>query len=196
MSQAHNAAANGESLDEYIDDPDERAARQTSQQTAAAQGQPFRRNPSIWERLGSLDIAREEVPDEIEELLATEASDKFAFGNITRDDWRTYQLLVENQMHRITKEYPTPKTKLDATDRHIMYPEYGPEGEPAPKPPLDDETHRRLMNAADAKNLMLSLSVNSKGLDAATQIVAVQRSESDDDGDDGGRLKRFKNWLF
>jgi len=61
MSQAHTAATNGESLDEYMDDPDERAARQTSQQTAAAQGQPFRRNPSIWERLGSLDIVFGEV---------------------------------------------------------------------------------------------------------------------------------------
>lgn len=198
MSQAHprtNGHAQGPSFDERREAQREQQQEQATWQMAASSGSPIAVDrDDIWERLGSPDISRG-PDDELEELLATELSDKFVFGNIQREDWEKMGWLIENEMHRIVLEYPEEGSLITGTDRQIMYPEYDAQGNPAPKPSLSDEKERRIWNSGSVKKMMLANAIGGAARRSLTEISTYNQSGGREDSDPGA-FTRLKRRLF
>lgn len=146
--------------------------------------------PGYWDVIGDPDISRERFEDDehLGEFVATEMSDKFALGNISYDDWKSWGWQIENEFFTMENEFVDGDCKLDEGDMAEMY------GEQRPK--LTDERARRLRSSSQVKKMMTSLSVGARGLRSGTEIHAVARSENaPEEQQDDGRLARAKQWL-
>lgn len=146
--------------------------------------------PGYWDVIGDPDIERDRFEDDehLGEFVKTEMSDKFALGNITYDDWKSWGWQIENEFNVIENEFTDGDTKLDDGDMLEMYGEV--------RPRLTDERARRLRSAMRVKNVMSSLSVGARGLRSGTEIHAVARSESpENEQEETGRLGKAKQWL-
>ena len=168
----------------------EREERNMAQNLAssAAMDQPAAA-PGYWDVIGKPHIGRDYEDDGLEEFTKTEFSRMFALGNISRADWQSWNWRVETEFWTMKNEFKDADSKMGDDDLRIMYGE--------DRPTMDNEAARRLRGASQVKKLMTSLSVDARGLRSGTEIHAVAKQESSDDGDgeDGGRLSGMKNWL-
>lgn len=156
-------------------------------QAATAQGAA---PPGYWDIIGNPDIARDVEDDEhLDEFVATELSDKFALGNISKDDWESWGWQIEQEFWTMQNEFKDQDSDLDPVDMAAMY--------GGDRPRLTNERARRLRSSMQVKKMFTSLSVDARGLKSGTEIHAVTRheDESGDSSDDEGRLGGLKNKL-
>lgn len=143
--------------------------------------------PGYWDVIGDPDVGREETSDGLEELLATELSDKFALANVTHSDWERWRWRIETEMDMVLNEFHDPDGMSEG-DLAEMYGEQRPE--------LSDERARRIRATSQAKQAMSSLSINAQGLRSGTEIHAVARNESPiEDNEEAGYLDKAKRYL-
>jgi hypothetical protein len=165
-----------------------REDRQTAQQLASQAAMENRgKEPGYWDIIGDPDIARMVDDQELEDYVATEFSNSFALGNISKSDWESWQWQIETEFWTMLNEFKRNR-KMGDDDMRIMYGEE--------KPELTDEMARRHRSAMQVKKMFTSLSVNSRGLRSGTEIHAVAKTENtDDDDEDSGTINSVKNWL-
>lgn len=190
-----------------VPDPEDQFQRSREQQTEgtaqqlAAQAQDpteLFNDKDHWETLAGFDVNRETIPDELEELMATEFSNVYSLGNFDRTDWMRFGFWAENEIHTTLKEFPDADSKVNGTDYLIMYGRReglnAEEGNKNLKSPLTDEMERRLWSAADAKKAGMTGSIGRANLKSLTEITAVSRTEREEK-EEKGRLQRLKEWL-
>jgi hypothetical protein len=166
----------------------EQEDRNTAQQlasSAAMDQQPDKEG--YWEVIGKPDIGRTIDDQHLEDYLATELSSAFALGNISYQDWQSWQWQTENEFWTLRNEFKDGDSNLEDDDMRMMYGE--------DKPELTDERERRLRSAMQVKKLKTSLSIDAEGLRRGTEIHAVAKTEDSGEDDDGGRFSGIKGWL-
>lgn len=143
-----------------------------------------------WSVLTSPDISSdiEEYDEHLREFLSAELSAQLTIGNITRDDWKSWCWRTENEFWVIKNEFKDPDCDLDSIDMAAM----GYED----RPKLTNKRARRLRDTQQIRKMMLSNSIDARGQRSGTEIHAVAKTESADDGEgeDGGG-GRISNWL-
>lgn len=166
----------------------EREDRQTAQQLASqAASQQGAAEPGYWDVIGSPDVGRQFNDDELEDFMATEFSSTFALGNISKQDWESWNWRTETEFWTTKNEFRDADSNMGSDDMRIMYGEERPE--------LTDEMARRLRSASQVKKLMTSLSVDARGLRSGTEIHAVAKTENQEESEEQGRLSGLKGWL-
>lgn len=177
---------------------------QAQQLAGQAGGDPtqFFEDHDHWDKLSDFDIDRDEIPDELGEVLATEFSDKYVLGNLPDlHEWQKFGFWAENEIHTLLKEYPDADGGVTGTDYWIMYGQREGLAQDEPgrsvKAPLTDEQVRRLWSAADTKKVAMTLAIRGRALRALTEITAVGRTETVEksDEDDRGRLQKLLDKL-
>jgi hypothetical protein len=145
--------------------------------------------PGYWDVIGKPDIGRgEEYEDNLEPFLQTEFASTFALGNISREEYQSWMWAIETEFWTAKNEFHDAESNLGDDDLRVMYGE--------DRPTLTNEHARRLRSAMQVKKFMASLSVDARGLRSGTEIHAVAKQESADDGEEeGGRLAGISKWL-
>lgn len=167
-----------------------REERNTANQLAqAAAREEGTAKPGYWGVLTNPDIGSdiEEYDQYIEDFLSSELSGQNTIGNISRQDWLSWNWRIEYEMWMVKNEFKDPDCGLDSVDMAAM----GYED----KPVLTDTMARRLRSAEHARKMMLSNSIDARGQRSGTEIHAVARTEDgpgDEDEDGGGG---WRGWL-
>ena len=168
-----------------LEDQEQRQRRQQDEQTARslAQGAATQQGtaaPGYWDVIGDPDLDHADWEDSLEAFTQGELSRAFALGNISRKDWHDLQLRTENEFWQIKNEMKGPDTSLDDDDMRMLYGEERAE--------LTDDRARRLRSAREVKQMLTSLSVDSRGLRSGTEIHAVARTEDGGEEETAGGL--------
>ena len=168
-----------------LEDQEQRQRRQQDEQTARslAQGAATQQGtaaPGYWDVIGDPDLDHPDWGDSLEAFTQGELSRAFALGNISRKDWHDLQLRTENEFWQIKNEMKGPDTSLDDDDMRMLYGEERAE--------LTDDRARRLRSAREVKQMLTSLSVDSRGLRSGTEIHAVARTEDGGEEETAGGL--------
>lgn len=143
--------------------------------------------PGYWDVIGDPDIKRGAASEHLDDFLATELSDKFALGNITHGDWKSWTWQIETEFWTMRNEMQDQDSELDEVDMAAMYGEQ--------RPVLTNERERRLRSAMQVKKVMTSLSVGARGLRSGTEIHAVAKTENPEQQEEGGFLSGVKERL-
>lgn len=167
----------------------EREDRQTAQSLASeAASRQGEAKDGYWSIIGQPDIGRDNGTDTLEEYSATEFSNTFALGNISRSDWQSLGWRIETEFWTMRNEFKDADTAMGDDDMRIMYGD--------DRPTLDDEKARRLRSAGEAKKMYTSGSIEARNLRAGTEIHAVAKTENQDqENEDETRLGKFKSAL-
>jgi len=187
----------GPSMEEYQRMQEEaekdREERQLAQQLASSKAMEHGETaaPGYWSVIGQPDIGRSgENDDHIEDYLSTELASHFALGNITREDYDSWQWAIETEFWTMGNEFHDADSNLGDDDLRVMY------GEDRPR--MSNEMARRKRSAMQVKKLMASLSVGARGLRSGTEIHAVAKQEGSEEegesGSSGGLISRATDW--
>lgn len=152
----------------------------------------------IWDDLGDPDIAIPGEDDDLEELLATELSNKNVYAYLPSwDEWNRLSWLAENEFKRVLMEFPDEGSTVTDETRWILCRERDGRGQPAPKQPLSPEMERRLVHADKTKKMMLTLAVHGFAIRKMSDVHAVSESKRPGERSrPSGKLARFKEWLL
>jgi len=167
----------------------DREERQMAQGLAQRQAQQMGvAAPGYWDVIGKPNIGREADDDGLGDFTATEFSRMFALGNITREDYESWQWAIETESWVMTNEFRDADSKMGDDDLRMMYGE--------DRPTLTNEHARRLRSSMQVKKFMASLSVQARGLRSGTEIHAVAKQESgEEEAESSGRLDKLKDYL-
>ena len=178
ISKAEREEARQQRREERREEQDENTARQLASGAATQQGTAA---PGYWNEIADPDLDHPEWGDALEPFVQAELSRSFAFGNISRKEWRNMGLRIENEFWQIQNEMKGPDTTISDSDMRMLYGE--------DRADLDDSKARRLRSAREVKKNIASLSVDARGHKGGTEIHAVARTEDGDaDGEDAGGL--------